>query len=96
MERGYIKMSSAPITKLKKSVPITSLRQHQKAKIARICGSQKIIQRLSDLGFTPMSEIAILRKGRRKGPVTLLVRRTTIAVAHDIAEGIFVNHPSSG
>ena len=83
-------MASLPINKPKKAVPITGFKQHQKVKIACICGTQKIIQRLSDLGLTPMSEIAIVRKSSRKGPVTLLVRRTTIAVAHDIAEGIFV------
>lgn len=90
MERGYIKMPLAPINKIEGAVPITRCKQHQKVKLTFICGSQKVIQRLSDLGLTPMSEIALVRKSPGKGPITLVVRRTTIAVANDIAEGIFV------
>lgn len=71
-------------------VPITSLKINQKAKVAFIRGNQKIIQRLSDLGLTPMSKVVLVRKALLNGPLEVLVRRTTLAIDSDIAHNIFV------
>lgn len=71
-------------------VPITRLKPLQKGKIAFLRGNQKVIQRLSDLGLTPMTEVMIIRKAPMKGPIEIFIRRTTLAVTHDIADNIFV------
>lgn len=71
-------------------VPITDLRPCQKGTIAFLRGSQKIIQRLSDLGLTPGTEVTLRRKTPMAGPIEVCVRRTSLAVGHDIADNIFV------
>ncbi len=74
----------------RKVVPITDLKPCQKGSIALLRGSRKVIQRLSDLGLTPGTEVTLIRKTPMGGPIELSVRRTTLAVGHDIADNIFV------
>lgn len=64
------------------------LKPFQKARIAYVKGNKKIIQRLSDLGLTPKSEVMLLRK--TNGPIEISVRRTSLAIAKEIARKIFV------
>ena len=71
-------------------VPITDLKPCQKGTIAFLRGSQKVIQRLSDLGLTPGTEVTLRRKTPMSGPIEVCVRRTSLAVGHDIADNIFV------
>ncbi|MFB3766474.1 MAG: DtxR family transcriptional regulator [Methanotrichaceae archaeon] len=71
-------------------LPITDLKPCQKGTIAFLRGGRKAIQRLSDLGLTPGSEVTLLRKTPLGGPIELSVRRTSLAVGHDIADNIFV------
>jgi DtxR family Mn-dependent transcriptional regulator len=74
----------------RKIVPITDLKPCEKGKIAFLRGSNKVIQRLSDLGLTLGTEITLVRKTPMSGPIELSVRRTSLAVGHDIADNIFV------
>jgi DtxR family Mn-dependent transcriptional regulator len=74
----------------RKIVPITDLKPCQKGIIAFLRGSQKVIQRLSDLGLTPGTEVTLRRKTPMAGPIEVCVRRTSLAVGHDIADNIFV------
>lgn len=62
----------------------------QKGTIAFLRGSSKVIQRLSDLGLTLGTEVRLIRKTPMDGPIELSVRRTALAVGHDIADNIFV------
>lgn len=71
-------------------IPITDLEPAQKGIIAFLRGGQKAIQRLSDLGLTPDTEVTLVRKGPLGGPVEVSVRRTTLAVGRDIADNIFI------
>jgi DtxR family transcriptional regulator, Mn-dependent transcriptional regulator len=71
-------------------LPITELKRCQKGTIAFLRGSSKVIQRLSDLGLTPGTEVTLMRKTPMGGPIELNVRRTALAVGHDIADNIFV------
>ena len=73
-----------------KAVSIIELEPCQKAKVSYVKGNEKIIQRLSDLGLTPRSEVIVLRKTKMNGPIEVSVRRTTLAIAKDIAYNIFV------
>jgi DtxR family Mn-dependent transcriptional regulator len=70
--------------------PITDLKPSQKGIIAFLRGGQKVIQRLSDLGLTPHTEVTLVRKTPMGGPIEVLARRTTLAVGRDIADNIFV------
>jgi len=74
----------------RKILPITDLKPCQKGTIAFLRGGRKVIQRLSDLGLTPGTEVVLLRKTPMSGPLELSVRRTALAIGNDIADNIFV------
>lgn len=69
---------------------IAELKPHQKGTIAFLRGNRKIVQRLSDLGLIRQTEVEFIRKTPLGGPIEVSVRRTTLAMARDIAENIFV------
>ena len=71
-------------------IPITDLRPSQKGNIAFLRGSRKSIQRLSDLGLIPKTEITLMRKIPMSGPIEVSIRRTPLAVGREIADNIFV------
>jgi DtxR family Mn-dependent transcriptional regulator len=72
-------------------IPITDLPPEQKGLIAFIRGDCKVVQRLSDLGLTLGTPVAVTRKTHLNGPVEVSVRRTKLAIDHTIAENIFVD-----
>lgn len=74
----------------RKIVPITDMKPCQKGIVAFLRGGRKVIQRLSDLGLTPGTEVILMRKTPMSGPIELSVRRTSLAVGYDIADNIFV------
>jgi len=77
-------------------IPITDLCPDQQGQIAFIRGDQKVVQRLSDLGLTLGTRVAVTRKTSLGGPVEISVRRTKLAIDHAIAEQIFVDAPEAG
>ena len=83
-------------TRNKNIISITDLLPEQKGKIAFIRGDSKVVQRLSDLGLTLGTSVSILRRTPGGGPVEISVRRTKLAVDHDIAENIFIESPVGG
>jgi DtxR family Mn-dependent transcriptional regulator len=80
----------------RKVLPITDLKPCQKGIIAFLRGGRRMIQRLSDLGLTPGTEVMLLRKAPMHGPIELCVRRTSLAVGRDIADNIFVEAVAGG
>lgn len=86
---GRARDSDHPITQ-RKVVPLTDLQPSQRGTIALLRGDRKVIQRLSDLGLTPGTEVVLMRKTPLGGPIELCVRRTNLAVGHEIADNIFV------
>jgi DtxR family transcriptional regulator, Mn-dependent transcriptional regulator len=71
-------------------IPLTTLEPGQKGAIAFIRGDNKVVQRLSDLGLTLKTEIALVRKAPLLGPVEISVRKTRLAIDHSIADLVFV------
>lgn len=71
-------------------VPITDLVPCKKGIVAFLRGDKKVIQRMSDLGLTLHTEIELIRKAPRSGPIEVRVRRTNLAIAREIADNIFV------
>ena len=72
-------------------VPIIHLAPGQEGLIAFIRGDCRVVQRLCDLGLTLGTTVAVTRKTPLNGPVEIAVRRTRLAIDHDIAENIFVD-----
>jgi len=72
-------------------VPITDLEPREKGFIRFIRGDKKIIQRLSDLGLTLHTKVELLRKAPMNGPIEICIRRTSLAIAREIADNIFIN-----
>jgi DtxR family transcriptional regulator, Mn-dependent transcriptional regulator len=72
-------------------VPVTDLEPCEKGIIEFLRGDKKVVQRLSDLGFTLHTEVELLRKTPMNGPIEVCVRRTNLAIAREIADNIFVN-----
>ena len=70
-------------------ISLEKLKPRQRARIASYRGDMRLAQRLSDLGLTPNSEVVVMRKGKNS-PLDLLVRRTRLAIAHDVAKCILV------
>lgn len=91
MEKRYTKMEKIIENKEKNIISLALLKLHKKVKISHISGDPKIVQRLSDLGLTPQSEIILIRKTHKNGPLQIIIRRTTIAIAREIANTVFVN-----
>jgi DtxR family Mn-dependent transcriptional regulator len=79
-----------PVLRKENVVPLTELKPSQKGIISFIRGRRKVIQRLCDLGLTPRTEVVLIRKAPRGGPIELLVRRTNLAIGVEIADTIFV------
>lgn len=71
-------------------IPLTALEPGQKGVIAFIRGDNRVVQRLSDLGLTFKTEIALVRKAPLLGPVEISVRKTRLALDHAIADHVFV------
>jgi DtxR family Mn-dependent transcriptional regulator len=74
----------------RKIIPVTDLKPCQKGVISFLRGSQKVIQRLSDLGLTTGTEVTLIRKTPLGGAIELSVRRTALALGRDIADNIFI------
>lgn len=71
-------------------LPLAELVPSQRGKIVFIRGSQKVVQRLSDLGLTPETEIVMVRKTPMGGPIEISVRRTILAIDSDISDNIYL------
>lgn len=76
-------------------IPVTDLTPGGHGTIAFIRGDSRIVQRLSDLGLTLGTKVALLRKTPVEGPVEIAVRKTKLAVDHRIAENIFIEPPAA-
>jgi len=76
--------------------PVTDLGQHQKGSIASVRGDSRVVQRLTDLGLTPGTTITLLKKIMGGGPVTIVVRQTTLALDRSVAQGIALRPCNGG
>lgn len=73
-----------------KRLSLVELKQNQKAKVLEILGGIGIKQRLLSLGIYPGREIIKVSHFALRGPVTVKVGRTTLALGHGMAEKIIV------
>jgi len=82
--------SASACTRNEPLIPVTALSAGQKGTIAFIRGDNSVVRRLTDLGLTLKTEIQLVRKAPLHGPIEIAVRKTRLAIDHEIADHIFV------
>lgn len=76
----------------RKRIPISinRLKNGESAKISFIRGGRKALQRLSDMGLTPGTEVVVVKSAPFRGPLEILVRGSRLALGRGMTENIFV------
>lgn len=74
------------------TLPLTALKEGERGTIAYALGGRGLIKRLSEMGLTPGTEIAVKRIAPFYGPVQITVRGSSLALGRGIASKIFVKH----
>jgi len=72
-------------------VSLTKVKKGIKVKIVEITGGKLVSHRLSTLGLRSGACVTKLSSFALKGPVTLRVGSTTIALGHSMAEKVLVD-----
>jgi len=73
----------------KKTVALINLKEGQKGIIVSVLGGRSVIQRLTDMGLTPGTELKMVRKGRLC-PIEISVRGFKLALGNGLAAKILV------
>lgn len=71
-------------------VPLTKLKKQLKAQIIEVKAGRQASHRLSALGLRPGIQLVKLSNFALKGPVTVKVGSSTIALGHGMAEKVIV------
>jgi DtxR family Mn-dependent transcriptional regulator len=71
-------------------VSINQLKEGAHGRISFIRGGRKVLQRLSDMGLTPGTEVTVVRSAPFHGPLEILVRGSRLALGRGMTEMIFV------
>ncbi|MFZ2071877.1 MAG: FeoA family protein [Halobacteriota archaeon] len=80
---------------LKEAIPLAFLSEGEEGEIVELSGGRGMIQRLSDMGFTPSTKIRVL-KTKPPGPMLVDVRDARIALGRGVAMNILVNGVKKG
>lgn len=71
-------------------IPLTKLKKDTRAKVIEVAGGKQVALRLSTLGLRPGSHFLKVSSFALRGPVTIKVGSTTIALGHGMAEKVLV------
>jgi DtxR family transcriptional regulator, Mn-dependent transcriptional regulator len=71
-------------------ISICQLKEGMRGRISFIRGGRNVLQRLSDMGLTPGTEITVVKSAPFHGPIELLVRGSRLALGRGVSETIFV------
>ena len=71
-------------------VSISQLKQGDRGRVSFIRGEHKVLQRLSDMGLTPGTEVTVVKSAPFHGPLEILVRGSRLALGRGMTEIIFV------
>jgi len=74
----------------KNQVPLTRIQAGQEGIIVRIEGGTRLINRLAALGIRPAKRITKVSSAIMRGPVTIKVDRTQVAIGFGMASRIMV------
>ncbi len=72
------------------SISLTKLKQGSKARVIEIKAGKQSILRLSAIGIRPGVHLTKTNAFALRGPVTVKVHATTIALGHGMAEKVIV------
>lgn len=75
---------------IEETLPLTALKEGEKAIIVYALGGRGLIKRLSEMGLTPGTEILMRRAAPFYGPIQVTVRGVSLALGRGIASKIFV------
>ncbi|MFA5115223.1 MAG: FeoA family protein [Candidatus Omnitrophota bacterium] len=73
-----------------KKVSLVQMKEHQKGKVAEILGGGSLQHRMMSLGVYPGSNITKLSHFALRGPVTVKVGRTVLALGDGMASKVMV------
>jgi DtxR family transcriptional regulator, Mn-dependent transcriptional regulator len=71
-------------------ISINRLKDGESGRISFIRGGRKALQRLSDMGLTPGTEVLVVKSAPFHGPLEILVRGSRLALGRGMTENIFV------
>jgi ferrous iron transport protein A len=71
-------------------VCLTRLKTRQKIRVERVEAGASVQHRLLSMGIYPGRELVVLSAGALRGPVTVRVGRSTVALGHGMASKIMV------
>lgn len=71
-------------------VALTKLKAKQKGVLKRVSGGNAVLHRLESLGLRIGKTVTVMSSHLWRGPVTILVDKTKIAIGHGMASKIFV------
>jgi DtxR family Mn-dependent transcriptional regulator len=75
----------------RQNIPVSiSQLKGERGKICFIRGGHKVLQRLSDMGLTPGTEVTVVKSAPFHGPLEILVRGSRLALGRGMTEIIFV------
>ena len=69
---------------------ICQLKEGTRGRISFIRGGHNVLQRLSDMGLTPGTEVTVVKSAPFHGPIEILVRGSRLALGRGVSETIFV------
>ena len=72
-------------------IPLTKLKKGAKAKVIEITAGKQLALRLSHLGLRHGGHLTKISAFALRGPVTVKVGATTIALGHGMAEKVMVS-----
>ena len=84
MKKGTRVMTS------KNPVPLTRIQAGQEGIIVRIEGGNRLITRLAALGIRPAKRVTKISSAIMRGPVTIQVDRTRVAIGFGMANRIII------
>jgi DtxR family Mn-dependent transcriptional regulator len=70
---------------------ICRLKEGGRGRISFIRGGYKVLQRLSDMGLTPGTEVTVVKSAPFHGPIEILVRGSRLALGRGVSETIFID-----
>ncbi|WP_455279873.1 FeoA family protein [[Eubacterium] cellulosolvens] len=76
--------------RIEKTTTLADLNQEEKAKVAFVIGGRGLVNRLTEMGLTPGTELTVLRSAPFLGPIEISLRGVSLALGRGVASKVFV------
>jgi ferrous iron transport protein A len=71
-------------------MPLTKIKIKQTAVVKEIIGGYGVIRRLESMGIRPGKKVTMISSHFWRGPVTVMVDKSKVAIGHGIARKVLV------